>query len=179
MHQEYYDAGKLWKRAAAWGGFGLLCLWIGGFFGVLVGAAGLLFAMAYIGKATGDRVAIRFGQDHVELHGLGQSKTMHWDAVEDVTLVNMKSRLFGFLPTFPTVQLTLIDGKDRSPIDVGVPVEMLALDRDGLMRLVKVMIMSRAGGYDLLDPGTGELRAVSPQPETTQPPRSGFGRKGL
>ena len=176
MHQEFYDAGKLAKRAAAWGALALLCFWIGGFFGVLVGAAALLFAMAYIAKATGDRVAIRFGQDDVELHGLGRSISMRWDQVEDVTLVNMKSRLFGFLPTFPAMQLTLVDERTRTPLDVGVPVGLLALDREGLMRLVKVMIMARAGGYDLLDPKSGELRPAEP-PAPAAP--TGFGRKGL
>lgn len=179
MHQEYYDAGKLWGRAAAWGAFSLLCFWIGGFFGVLVGAASLLFAMAYIGKATGDRVAIRFGQDQVELHGLGRSTSMRWDAVEDVTLISMKSRLFGFLPTFPTIQLTLVDERDRRPLDIGVPVRLLSLDREGLMRLVKVMIMSRAGGYDLVDPRTGELRAAAAPAEPAAAAPTGFGRKGL
>ena len=181
MHQEYYDVGKLATKVAAWGGFSLLCFWIGGFFGVVVGAASLLVAMAYIGKLTGDRVAIRFGQDQVELHGIGQSVSMRWDAVEDVTLVSMKSRLFGFLPTLPTIQLTLVDGKDRSALDVGVPVRLLALDREGLLRLVKVMIMSRAGGYDLVDPKTGELRAApaASNPTSADAAPSGFGRKGL
>ena len=180
MHQEYYDAGKLTQRAAAWGAFALLCFWIGGFFGVLVGAASLLFALAYVAKLTGDRVAIRFGQDDVELHGLGRSVSMRWDQVEDVTLINMKSRLFGFLPTFPTMQLTLIEERERRPLDIGVPVGLLALDRQALLRLVKVMIMSRAGGYDLVDPATGELRTAPVSTETgdARSP-AGFGRKGL
>lgn len=181
MHQEYYHAGKLAARAAGWGAFGLFCFWAGGVFGVLVGAASLLIAITYVAKATGDRVAIRFGQDEVELHGIGQSISMRWDEVEDVTVVRMKSRLFGLLPTFPTAQLTLIAAKDRKPLDVGVPVRLLALDREGLVRLVKVMIMARAGGYDLLDPKSGELRpaAASAGPADAQPARAGFGRKGL
>jgi hypothetical protein len=180
MHQEYYDAGKLAARAAGWGIFALFCFWVGGFFGVMVGAASLLVTMAFVAKATGDRVAIRFGQDQVELHGLGRSVTMRWDEVEDVTLISMKSRLFGFLPTLPTIQLTLIDEKNRKPLEIGVPVRLLALDRDGLMRLVKVMIMARAGGYDLVDPETGELHsaaAAQVAAEPTAPPA--FGRKGL
>ena len=181
MHQEYYDAGKLAARAAGWGAFGLFCLWAGGFFGVLVGAASLLIAMVYIAKAAGDRVAIRFGQDEVELHGFGQSIAMRWDEVEDVTIIRMKSRLFGLLPTFPTAQLTLIAEKDRKPLDVGVPVRLLPLDREGLVRLVKVMIMARAGGYDLVDPKSGELHPA-PAAAGEGAPRaaaSGFGRKGL
>jgi hypothetical protein len=181
MHEEYYSVGRLLTRAAGWGLFALLCFWVGGFFGVVMGLVSGLFAFAYIATALGDRVAVRFGQDVVEIRGLGGKVSMRWDDVEDVTLVALRSRLFGFLPTFRSPQLTLIAADTRKALTTGVPVALLDLDREGLVRLVKVMIFARSGGYDLINPKTGVLWSETGAASlSAAPPASaGFGRKGL
>jgi hypothetical protein len=181
MHEEHYSAGRLLTRAAGWGLFALLCIWVGGFFGAVMGVVSGLFAFAYLVKALGDRVAVRFGQDQVELRGLGKNVSMRWDDVEDIAVVPLRSRLLGFLPTFRSPQLTLIDAKTRNPLTTGVPVALLDLDREGLVRLVKVMIFARSGGYDLINPKSGELRsdAGTVPPSAAPPARAGFGRKAL
>jgi hypothetical protein len=181
MHEEHYSAGRLLTRAAGWGLFALLCFWVGGFFGAVMGLVAGLFAFAYIAKVLGDRVAVRFGQDQVELRGLGKNVSMRWDDVEDVTVAPLRSHLLGFLPTLRSAQLTLIDAKTREPLATGVPVALLDLDREGLVRLVKVMIFARSDGYDLINPKTGALwsdTGVVP-PSVAPQAAAGFGRKGL
>lgn len=177
MHEERYSASRLLKSAAAWLAGALLFAWIGGWAAMLAALVLAAIALRYALLACGDRVAIRFGQDKVELNGLGSSLSSRWDAIGEVVIVRSRPRMFGLLPLARSPHLTVIDGRTGLPLGAGVPIQLLDLDRSGLERLVAVLMMSSSGAFDLIDPRTGKIREE--QEAAPSPASRGFGRRGL
>jgi hypothetical protein len=172
MRTIYYSRSKLLRKSGFYLLPAALCAWFGGLLiapALYFGVVGLAVAI----WAFGDRTALIIAEEGVTVVAPEGRRTVRWEEVDEPCPLRRTMWLFGLLPIGSTPHLELSLGGDRSR-GPAFPLKLLDLDHEQQVVLVKVLLFARAGGLDLIDPTTGELKAEATAPT---PPVRSFGRR--